>query len=78
MFLIDEEWNGGKEDQAVGRFNRIGQTENTTVHIPRIMNTIDTWLANLIAFKRNVVAGFENETQILSDSLLEGIRSGRA
>jgi SNF2 family DNA or RNA helicase len=59
MIILDEEWNPGKEDQAYGRNDRMGQTEETTVHVLRVKNSIDTWMANLIAQKKEMIEGFE-------------------
>jgi SNF2 family DNA or RNA helicase len=76
MIILDEEWNPGKEEQAFARMDRIGQTEETTVHILRVKGTIDTWLAQLIEEKRKVVSGFEREGNDLSQQLLEALNNG--
>jgi SNF2 family DNA or RNA helicase len=55
---IDEEWSPAKNRQADGRINRIGQTEATRVHIPRISKTIDTWMAALNEFKHEMSGAF--------------------
>lgn len=59
--LLDEEWNPGKEEQAMNRIDRIGQTEENFVHILRLNNTIDTWMADLIEDKRDMIEGFEEK-----------------
>lgn len=76
VICTDEEWNGGKADQAFARVDRIGQTEATTVHILRLVGTIDTWLAKLVEFKRDVVAGFDTVGKDLSQELLEAMKNG--
>lgn len=75
MVILDREWNGGKEDQAYGRIDRMGQTEETTVHILNLERTIDTWMDNLIEDKRNMVNGFESTAE-LSSALLEAMTKG--
>jgi len=62
--ILDEEWNPGKEDQAFGRTDRMGQTEETTVHILRVAKTIDSWMAGLIKMKGEMIAGFETRMDL--------------
>jgi len=57
--IMDREWNEGKEDQAIGRTYRIGQTEETTVHIYRVRGTIDEDIDDLLAGKAAMVGGFD-------------------
>lgn len=52
--ILDEEWNAGKRDQAYARNHRMGQTEETDVHIYRCPG-VDVWMANLIAMKERMV-----------------------
>jgi SNF2 family DNA or RNA helicase len=59
--FMDEQWNPGMEQQAMERTMRMGQTEETGVHILRIKNSIDMWMASLIEEKRKIVDGFETE-----------------
>ena len=73
--ILDSEWNGGKEDQALGRTDRIGQTEESTVHILNLNKTIDTWMRDLIQDKRDMVDGFES-TADLAQSLLKAMTDG--
>ena len=77
MIILDEEWNAGKSDQAFNRIDRIGQTEETTVHILRLEKTIDEWMSRLIAEKRSMVEGFES-TADLQAELLKALREGSA
>jgi SNF2 family DNA or RNA helicase len=60
MIVLDEEWNPGKRDQAYARMDRIGQTEETTVHVLRHDASIDAWLAGLINDKENMINDFES------------------
>jgi SNF2 family DNA or RNA helicase len=75
MVILDSEWNGGREDQAFGRMDRLGQTEQTTVHILEIENTIDTWMRTLIEYKRDLVNGFESNAE-LAQALFRAMQSG--
>ena len=74
--ILDREWNPGKEDQAFGRTDRLGQTEHTNVHVLRIPRTIDVWMDELISEKDNLIAGFNEATESLSDRLLKAMRDG--
>ena len=76
MVILDSEWNGGKEDQAFGRVDRMGQTEETTVHILEIENSIDDWMRGIINDKRNLVDGFES-TAAMSQAIYEAMISGK-
>jgi SNF2 family DNA or RNA helicase len=75
MVMLDQEWNAGKEDQAKNRVDRMGQTEETTVHMLNIDGTIDTWLNNLVDSKRDMVEGFES-TATLAQSMLDAMKKG--
>lgn len=74
--IVDEEWNPGKRDQAYARTRRIGQTERTQVHILRLKRTVDTWLANLIDLKEELVTGFEAGASNLGQAMLDAMRDG--
>lgn len=75
MIILDEEWNPGKNEQAYGRIDRMGQTRETTVHVLRSPRTIDTWMAAINDEKRDMIEGFESATDI-GDALLNAIRGG--
>lgn len=75
LITLDEEWNSGKRDQAWDRIYRIGQTESVTIHVIRVKNTIDLWLADLIDAKEKLVDGFESAT-ITSNDLKDAIDNG--
>lgn len=75
MIVLDQEWNPGKENQAFGRIDRMGQTEETTVHVLQIERTIDTWMHNLVEEKRDMIDGFDtanNLQQMLAKSMTDG------
>lgn len=77
---IDEEWNPGKRDQARGRTSRIGQTEENDVYTYRVPASIDTWMANIIKRKEDLIKGFEGvmteADEVSRDSLRTAMREG--
>lgn len=76
--VLDEEWNEGKKMQSYGRTKRIGQTEPTEVLVYRIPNSIDTFMAGLIAMKKRMASdlrrAMSNEELLLKvgDAIVEG------
>jgi len=74
VIILDEQWNPGMRDQAYDRTNRIGQTEETTVHVIRMKNTVDSWMADLIDQKEGMISGFN--TQMSSTAFFEALRDG--
>src|SRR5678815_3071644 len=67
LILLDEEWNPGKEDQAMGRIDRIGTTRETTVHIPRVINSVaDSFMAQLLREKSEAVGAFEDAAKMIT------------
>lgn len=75
VIILDREWSPGKEGQALGRVDRIGQTEETTVHVIRVKQSIDIWLDGLIAQKKEMIDGFDSEID-LADSLRDFLQDG--
>lgn len=76
MIFLDMEWNPGKENQALKRVHRMGQTKRTFVHILSVDKTVDTWMRGLISFKQDILDGFNSEQKTLQEQYLEGIKSG--
>jgi SNF2 family DNA or RNA helicase len=74
--FMDEEWNPGKAEQAMNRTSRIGQIEETNVHILRIPGTIDTWMRDLNEDKAEMIEGFEGATKDTAKSLLDAMKNG--
>lgn len=60
MFIVDEEWNPGKRDQAYDRIHRIGQDKPVTIHVLRDEGTVDNWLANIMEKKELTVDQFNS------------------
>jgi SNF2 family DNA or RNA helicase len=75
MILLDREWNPGKEDQAKGRIDRLGQRRESTIHVLAVERSVDTWLASLIDEKRDIIGGFESEQQVFQ-SAFDALREG--
>jgi SNF2 family DNA or RNA helicase len=76
MFILDEEWNPGKRDQAYDRIHRMGQEKPVTIHVLRDAGTIDTWLANLIQSKEDMVNGFHEVGDSLALAAFDALKSG--
>lgn len=64
MVILDEEWNPGKQEQAYGRIDRIGQTKETQIHTIRVDQSVDKWMADLIDEKKDIIDGFEGEADM--------------
>lgn len=60
MILLDDEWNPGMEDQAIGRIDRLNSTDQANVHIFRVKDSIDDFMAALLAEKRQLTDDFES------------------
>lgn len=75
MIILDEEWNPGKNEQAYARIDRVGQTEETQVHILRMRRTVDDWMAALNKEKADMIDGFESETKD-ADAILDALKNG--
>lgn len=74
VVLLDSEWNPGKEDQAIGRIDRLNSVDQANVHMFEVKGTIDTFMAQLMDIKRDLTEGFE--TTITAADLLKGIAEG--
>ena len=76
--VLDEEWNAGKRDQAFKRNHRMGQDQETHVHIYRIPGSVDTWMANLIAMKEKMVTTLgtamssEKQVRMIAEAIKNG------
>ena len=78
--IMDEEWNPGKREQAYGRTHRLTQTQETHVFVYRIRKSIDTWMANTIQRKEQMISGFNesmtNNGEDLALDLKEAMKTG--
>lgn len=75
VILLDREWNPGKESQAIGRADRLGQTKAVQVHIFEVEDSADTWMANIIDEKADMVDGFEDTADIYR-RMFEALKNG--
>lgn len=76
LIVLDEEWNPGKRDQAYDRIHRIGQEKPVTVHLLRVQNTIDDWLASLMENKEATVNGFDAAVSANVDDFRRALEEG--
>lgn len=68
MILLDDEWNPGMEDQAIGRIDRINSTDQATVHIFRVNDSVDDFMEGIMEKKRKMTDQF-GETVKVADLL---------
>lgn len=73
--ILDEEWNPGKRNQAYKRTQRMGQDENTIVHVIRLAKSVDVWLKKLIDRKEEMIKGFDSATLDIQQELLSALTS---
>ena len=67
VVILDEEWNPGKRDQAYARVDRMGQTQESTVHVLRVNNSIEDWMAAIIDEKQLLIEGFETKVNLYEE-----------
>lgn len=72
--LLDREWNPGREEQAIGRIDRINSVDKATVHIPEVEGSIMEFIRDLIEHKAELVQGFSDATKLQS-ALIEKMES---
>lgn len=71
--FLDDEWNPGMEDQAIGRIDRLNSEDQAQVHIFRVKKTVDMFMEELIKQKKDLTEGFEGN---MSTALKNYIQSG--
>ena len=76
MIILDEEWSPGKNEQAYDRIHRFGQEKAVTIHILRVENSIDDWMAELIEEKKALVDGFNNTVPANASDLMAKLKDG--
>lgn len=69
MIQIDSVWNPANEEQAQARIDRMGQTENTTVHKIVVNKSIDSWMEGIIKEKAEMIEGFSQPMSLASEML---------
>jgi SNF2 family DNA or RNA helicase len=83
MIVLDEEWSPGKRDQAYDRIHRMGQDKPVTIHVLRShfkvgseVGGIDTWLANIIDEKEEMIEGFHRSADDIAAEAFDRLKSG--
>jgi len=71
--MLDDEWNPGMEDQAIGRIDRMNSTEQATVYKFQVKNSIDDFMASLMESKRKLTSTF---TEVTMENKLRGYFNG--
>lgn len=75
LIMLDKEWNFGKEDQAIGRVDRLGQIKEVFVHDLQVSASVDSWMNDLISTKKELTDGFEGEIDVFRQAY-EALKSG--
>jgi SNF2 family DNA or RNA helicase len=75
MIILDREWNPGKEDQAMGRIDRLDNTMDSIVHTLHVEGTIDMFMDSLIEEKSAVIDGFESTHDVL-EKMISALKDG--
>jgi SNF2 family DNA or RNA helicase len=65
MIILDREWNPGKEDQAVGRIDRLDNTRDSVVHTIHVTGTVDMFMDGLIEEKKAMIDDFETQHDMM-------------
>lgn len=73
MIILDREWNPGKEDQAMGRIDRLDNMQDSIVHTLHVEGTIDNFMDGLIDEKAKVIDGFES-THDMMEQLMAALK----
>lgn len=63
MILLDDEWNPGMEDQAIGRIDRMNSIDQANVHIFRVNASIDDFMEKIMDKKRRLLEGFDEASE---------------
>lgn len=61
IIMLDDEWNPGMEDQAIGRIDRLNSVDQANVHIFRVNDSIDKFMEDLLEQKKQLTEGFETD-----------------
>lgn len=75
MIIVDEEWNPGRQSQAYGRIDRLGQTKPAQIHTIRVSSSVDTWIKSLIDQKADMISGFDLQADTYREAF-EALRRG--
>lgn len=75
MIFLDREWNPGKEDQAMGRTDRMDNIRDSVVHTIHVESSIDAFMDGLIDEKKQMIEGFDEKSDTL-ERMLSALRDG--
>ena len=54
--FVERQWTPGMEEQMEDRIHRIGQNRGVLIHYMQVENSIDSKMAKLVEYKRDVLA----------------------
>lgn len=60
MIIVEPAWTYSIIDQAINRIHRIGQTSDVNIYLLRTLDTIETWIHNLVNEKKILSEEFDN------------------
>jgi SNF2 family DNA or RNA helicase len=62
--LLDRYWKPSKDDQAIGRIDRLNSVGQATVYMAAVDKTIDIYMEKLIDSKREMLGGFKTANEM--------------
>jgi SNF2 family DNA or RNA helicase len=74
--FLDREWNPGKEDQAMGRIDRIDNLTDSVIHTLHVSESIDNFMDNLIEEKSKMNEGFDETYSDVMEELKQALKNG--
>lgn len=74
--FLDREWNPGKEDQAMGRIDRIDNLRDSVIHTIHVAETIDNFMDSLIEQKSKMNEGFDSTYENVTEQLRNALKDG--
>jgi SNF2 family DNA or RNA helicase len=74
--FLDREWNPGKEDQAMGRIDRIDNLRDSVIHTIHVSESIDAFMDQLIEEKSKMNAGFDSTYSDVMEQLKQALKDG--
>lgn len=74
--FLDREWNPGKEDQAMGRIDRIDNLRDSIIHTLHVDESIDAFMDSLIEQKAQMNEGFDEAYEDIMDQLKQKLKDG--
>jgi SNF2 family DNA or RNA helicase len=75
--IIDEEWNPGKTEQRDNRVINMLKKKTTQIHTFRQLESIDIWMAEIIAKKQETINEFESSREIIDYLVKKFLKGGK-